>query len=97
MARCANDSASAVPFDAFAISVETADHADDRPLADLVARLVRADDTRALRGAELVVSHGWIGLRSHPGPIATVSFGGPAIPSWVDGTLQQVIQPRLGG
>ena len=31
---------------------------------------------------------GWFGLRSHPNPAATISFGGPAIPEWLDGTLR---------
>jgi len=94
MARSANDTPLPVQLDAFAISIETAERGDDQPLADLVARLVRADDTRAMRGAELVVRPNWIGLRSHPSPIVTVSFGGRAIPAWVDDALKEVIAPH---
>jgi NAD(P)-dependent dehydrogenase (short-subunit alcohol dehydrogenase family) len=92
MARSANETPTPVPLDAFAVSVETAlpDHPIDvQALGGLVARLVAAEDTRGLRGAELVVGRGWMGLRSHPGPLATISFGGPAIPGWVDEALRQ--------
>jgi hypothetical protein len=44
-----------------------------------------------LSGAELVVASGWFGLRSHPTPAATISFGGPAIPDWLDGTLRTIV------
>ena len=42
-----------------------------------------------LVGAALVVARGWLGVRSHPGPATTVSFGGPAIPAWVDASLRE--------
>ena len=90
MARSAGETATPVPIDAFAVSVETApDAAATRALADLIARLVAAEDTVPLRGAELVAGSGWAGLRSHPGPLATMSFGGPGIPAWVDEALRQ--------
>jgi NAD(P)-dependent dehydrogenase (short-subunit alcohol dehydrogenase family) len=78
-------------MDAFAISVETAQASAHRPLADLVAHLVCRADSAALSGAELVVASGWFGLRSHPTPAATISFGGPAIPDWLDGTLRTIV------
>lgn len=91
MARSVNDTPSAVPLHCFAVALETTDAAVHRPAAQLVARLARADDTLALRGAELFADADWIGIRSHPAPMATISFGGPAIPDWVDGALRRVI------
>jgi hypothetical protein len=44
-----------------------------------------------MSGAELVATAEWIGLRSHPHPEASISFGGPELPSWVDGTLRSVV------
>jgi NAD(P)-dependent dehydrogenase (short-subunit alcohol dehydrogenase family) len=92
MARSANDTPSDVVIDVFAVGVESPDPSDNDALGHLVARLAAAEDTRALRGAELVVQRGWIGIRSHPGPIATVSFGGPAIPDWVPDALREALR-----
>jgi NAD(P)-dependent dehydrogenase (short-subunit alcohol dehydrogenase family) len=91
MARCANDTPFSVPVDAYAISLETTHPANHKPLCDLIARLAWAEDTKDLRGAELVVHNNWIGLRSHPGPVASISFGGPSIPAWVNNTLQEAL------
>jgi NAD(P)-dependent dehydrogenase (short-subunit alcohol dehydrogenase family) len=77
--------------DAFAISVETAEDHERQTVADLVTHLVHSPDASALSGAELVVASGWFGLRSHPRPAATVSFGGPAIPGWLDAALRSVV------
>jgi NAD(P)-dependent dehydrogenase (short-subunit alcohol dehydrogenase family) len=87
MARSANRTTPPSLLDAFSVSIETDQPSDIEAVGHLVGRLVRADDTLALRGAELAAGRGWIGLRSHPGPAATVSFGGPAIPPWVDHIL----------
>ena len=80
-----------VRTDAFAIGVET--DADSRypSVGELVAYLVGADDAGALSGAELVATAEWIGLRSHPHPAASISFGGPQVPSWVDPTLRSIV------
>jgi NAD(P)-dependent dehydrogenase (short-subunit alcohol dehydrogenase family) len=80
-----------VNTDAFAIGVET--DADSRypSVGELVAYLVGAGDTAALSGAELVATAEWIGLRSHPHPGASISFGGPELPSWVDPTLRAIV------
>ena len=80
-----------VHADAFAIGVET--DADSRysTVGELVGYLVGADDTGDLSGAELVATAEWIGLRSHPHPEASISFGGPELPSWVDGTLRGIV------
>jgi hypothetical protein len=91
LARSANDTPAPVEILTFALSAENIESADTRPLAQLVARLARAGETPALARAELVARPGWIGLRRHPTPIATVSFGGPAIPAWVDDCLKEVL------
>lgn len=89
MARCTNDTPTPTGTSAFAIAVESGDRADQLPMAALVARLVAADDTPAIKGGEIVVRPGWVGLRSHPGPVSTISFGGPEIPDWVDEALRE--------
>jgi NAD(P)-dependent dehydrogenase (short-subunit alcohol dehydrogenase family) len=73
----------------FAVSAES----PDIP-AELVAHLVCSPGAADLAGAELVSGAGWFGLRSHPRPIGSISFGGPAVPDWFDDTLREVVQPR---
>ena len=34
---------------------------------------------------------GWLGLRSHPRPIGSVTYGGPAVPDWLDATLREIV------
>jgi hypothetical protein len=93
LARSVNDMSSAPTIDTFAISLETEDSWDLSALGHLVARLARSQDGLSLRGAELVAGRGWVGLRSHPGPAATVTFGGPEIPPSVIDALGQALQP----
>ena len=90
MARSANDTPADSEIDAMAISVESTAPGDTEALAALAARLATTADTRGLRGAELAVGRGWVGIRSHPGPVATVSFGSTDIPGWVDSALRLV-------
>jgi NAD(P)-dependent dehydrogenase (short-subunit alcohol dehydrogenase family) len=73
----------------FAVSAES----DDIP-AELVAHLVCSAEAVGLAGAEMVTGAGWFGLRSHPRPIGSISFGGPAVPDWFDDALREVAQPR---
>ncbi len=73
--------------DAFAVSVE----ASGQPVGEIVAHLVSDADSGALSGAELVVGPDWFGLRSHPHPAGSVSFGGPAVPDWVDDALRELV------
>ena len=94
MARSANDTPADIEIDAMAISVESVAAGDTEALAALAARLAAAADTRGLRGAELAVGRGWIGIRSHPGPVATVSFGSTDIPDWVDSALRLAVTNR---
>lgn len=73
----------------FAVSAES-----EEVNAELIAHLVCSPGAVDLAGAELVTSTGWFGLRSHPRPIGSISFGGPAVPPWFDDTLREVVQPR---
>ena len=77
--------------DVFSIALETAEPADHEPVAHLTARLLWAGDATALRGAELVARPGWIGLRSHPAPAATASYGTSALPSWIPDWLRESV------
>jgi NAD(P)-dependent dehydrogenase (short-subunit alcohol dehydrogenase family) len=78
--------------DAFAISVETEAASRYPAVGELVGYLVGADGTGALSGAELVATDEWVGVRRHPRPGASISFGGPEVPGWVDGTLRGIVQ-----
>jgi NAD(P)-dependent dehydrogenase (short-subunit alcohol dehydrogenase family) len=81
-------------IDVFSIALETAEPADRQPVAHLTARLLWSGDATALRGAELVARPGWIGLRSHPAPAATASYGTSALPPWIPDWLREsVLQP----
>lgn len=77
--------------DAFAVGVETHDRGRHDAVGALVAHLLGAPDAGALSGAELVASDHWLGLRSHPHPGASISFGGPEVPAWVDDALRSVL------
>ena len=90
LARVAG-SATAGRVAAFAIGTEASEHDTGDAAAELVAHLLTHPDATALAGAELVVGAGWIGLRSHPRPIGTVTYGGPGIPEWLDTTLREVV------
>ena len=71
------------------ISCESPRPADRLAAAELAALVVaRTDAAAALSGAELCVGEGWLGLRSHPAPAWTVSFGGPDVPEWLDGVMR---------
>jgi NAD(P)-dependent dehydrogenase (short-subunit alcohol dehydrogenase family) len=73
----------------FTVSAEA-----DGVSAELVAHLVCSPESVGLAGAELVAGAGWFGLRSHPRPIGSISYGGPAVPAWFDDVLREVVQPR---
>jgi NAD(P)-dependent dehydrogenase (short-subunit alcohol dehydrogenase family) len=80
-----------IEADAFAIGVEARAAGREAAVAELVAHLVGAADAGALSGAELTATDDWIGLRSHPRPGASISFGGPELPDWVDGALRTLL------
>ncbi len=75
---------------AFTASIEASEEAAGHPAGELVAHLLDDPDAKALAGAELVVGTGWLGLRSHPRPIGSITYGGPAVPGWLDATLRQI-------
>jgi NAD(P)-dependent dehydrogenase (short-subunit alcohol dehydrogenase family) len=76
---------------AFSATLEGPPRTTVGPAAELVAHLVAHPDAGALAGAELVVGGGWVGLRSHPRPGGSVTFGGPDVPLWLDGVLRQIV------
>jgi hypothetical protein len=76
---------------AFAASIEASEAAVGQPVGELVAHLLGNRDAKALAGAELAVGAGWLGLRSHPRPIGSITYGGPAVPAWLDMTLREVV------
>jgi NAD(P)-dependent dehydrogenase (short-subunit alcohol dehydrogenase family) len=78
------------------LTVFTAGLESDAPAAtdaagELAAHLLSHPDVTPLAGAGLVVREGWIGLRRHPQPIGTVTYGGPAIPAWLDNALREIV------
>jgi hypothetical protein len=78
---------------AFAASIEAPEGGAAQPAGELVAHLLCHPEAAALAGAELVIGAGWIGLRSHPRPIGSITFGGPDVPDWLDATLREVVGP----
>jgi len=76
---------------AFAVSIEASEAGAGRPAGELVAHLLTNPAAAPLAGGELVVGAGWLGLRGHPRPIGTVTYGGPAVPDWLDGALREIV------
>ncbi len=76
---------------ALAASIEAPDEHAAQPAGELVAHLLASPEATELAGAELVVGPGWLGLRSHPRPIGSITYGGPAVPDWLDGTLREIV------
>jgi hypothetical protein len=76
---------------AFAAGIETSQERAAEPVAALVGHLFTHPESAALAGAELVVGDGWLGLRSHPRPIGSVTYGGPTLPGWLDATLREIV------
>ena len=80
--------------DMLAVSIE-ATPGGGEPIGEIVAHLVSDSGASALSGAELVIGNGWFGVRSHPYPAGTVSFGGPEIPEWVNAALREMVDTRV--
>jgi NAD(P)-dependent dehydrogenase (short-subunit alcohol dehydrogenase family) len=76
---------------ALTAALEASEPAAGQAAAELAAHLLALPDSAALAGAELVVNDQWLGLRSHPRPIGTVTYGGPAIPEWLDDSLREIV------
>jgi NAD(P)-dependent dehydrogenase (short-subunit alcohol dehydrogenase family) len=91
MSRSANDTPLGASLATFSVVIETGSGSEHRAIGDLVARLAATEDGLSLKGAELVASEGWVGLRCHPGPIATATFGGREIPASVDRFIRAAI------
>jgi NAD(P)-dependent dehydrogenase (short-subunit alcohol dehydrogenase family) len=81
---------------AFAVSVEAPEEAAAPSLGALVGHLLDHPDPTRLAGAELVIGAGWLGLRSHPRPIGSIVYGGPALPPWLDSALREIAGARAG-
>ena len=91
----ADERARKVILTAFGVSIEAPEEVAGRAAGELVFQLLCNPEADALAGAELVVSGGWIGLRSHPRVVGTVTYGGPAVPSWLDVALRDMV-PAAG-
>jgi NAD(P)-dependent dehydrogenase (short-subunit alcohol dehydrogenase family) len=76
---------------AFAVSVEASEERTEQSVSALVAHLLGYSDAAALAGAELAIGADWIGLRSHPRPRGSITYGGPAVPRWLDATLREIV------
>lgn len=76
---------------AFAVGVESSDVDAGPVVGELVGHLLAEPETAPLAGAELVVGPGWLGLRSHPRPIGTVTYGGPEVPEWIDAVFGDMV------
>ena len=76
---------------AFAASMEAGAEEAGQAAGELVAHLLCRPEAAALAGAELVIGAGWLGLRSHPQPIGSITYGGPAVPDWLDATLREIV------
>jgi hypothetical protein len=76
---------------AFATSIEASEVAASQPVGELVAHLLGHPEAAALAGAELVIGAGWLGLRSHPRPSGSITYGGPDVPDWLDATLRDIV------
>jgi NAD(P)-dependent dehydrogenase (short-subunit alcohol dehydrogenase family) len=76
---------------AFAAGIEAPD-VDAGPVAgELVGHLLAEPEAAPLAGAELAIGPGWLGLRSHPRPIGTVTYGGPDVPDWIDDAFREMV------
>ena len=75
---------------ACSVSVETTWADDEQTITALVGHLLCGAATPELSGAELVVGRGWFGVRSHPRPSASITFGGPELPEWIDDALRSI-------
>ena len=75
----------------FSVSIETTVDAAGAVLGEVVAHLLCSPGAPGLAGAELVVAAEWFGLRSHPRARGSVTFGGPAVPDWLDDALRGIV------
>jgi len=90
LARVAGD-ATQGRLTAFAASIEASEEAAGHATGELVFQLLSNPEAAAIAGAELAVGSGWIGLRSHPRPVGALTYGGPAVPPWLDSALRDIV------
>jgi NAD(P)-dependent dehydrogenase (short-subunit alcohol dehydrogenase family) len=76
---------------AFAAGIEASEDKAGPAVGALVAHMLGDPEATALAGAELAIGAGWLGLRSHPRPIGSITYGGPDLPDWLDATLREVV------
>jgi NAD(P)-dependent dehydrogenase (short-subunit alcohol dehydrogenase family) len=76
---------------AFVVSIETPEARDMAAIGELAAHLLCSPESASLSGAELVAGTGWFGLRSHPHPSGSITFGGPDVPEWIDDALRRIV------
>jgi NAD(P)-dependent dehydrogenase (short-subunit alcohol dehydrogenase family) len=76
---------------AFAAAIEASDAEAGPVTGELVGHLLAEPEAPPLAGAELVVGPGWLGLRSHPRPVGTVTYGGPDVPDWIDDAFREMV------
>ncbi|HXW31510.1 MAG TPA: hypothetical protein VEJ21_00355, partial [Acidimicrobiales bacterium] len=76
---------------AFAAGIEASQDTAAPLVGELVAHLLCDPGAGALVGAELVVGSGWLGIRSHPHPAGTLSYGGAGLPEWFDAVLGELV------
>ena len=88
--------AAATRVTAFTASIEAHEKDTGESVGELVTHLLTHPEAGALAGAELAVGRGWIGLRRHPRPTGTVTYGGPAVPIWLDATLREMVGTGTG-
>jgi NAD(P)-dependent dehydrogenase (short-subunit alcohol dehydrogenase family) len=82
---------------ALTLSLEDVDRELEGTVGDVVAYLLRDSEAAALAGAELVLRSGWFGVRSHPRPIGSIAYGGPALPEWFDETIKEILGATESG
>ena len=74
---------------AYAIAMEAPEAGGGEAAGALVAHLLGQADAAVLAGAELAVGAGWLGLRSHPRPVVSLTYGGPDVPAWFDSVMAE--------
>jgi len=73
------------------VGLEDPDPQISSTLGEVVAYLLGDSEAMALAGAELVLRTGWFGIRSHPRPVGSITYGGPALPEWFDETMEEIL------
>jgi NAD(P)-dependent dehydrogenase (short-subunit alcohol dehydrogenase family) len=80
---------------AFAVSIEASEEVAGPAVGEFAAHLLSHPEAGALAGAELVAGGCWLGLRSHPRPMGSITYGGPAVPGWLDATMRELVDASV--